>query len=255
MFSEGSTIRRPVVIAAPSSLAGRCETCEARHQGMCDALPDEDLAFLSRAAQRMTIAPGKVFIEDGDPATYFYNITHGHVRVFKTLADGRRHITGFIGTGQFLGLAASGHCHFNAEAMDEVHLCRFNRVTLTDMFDEFPALERRLLNIAAHELTVAQEQMLLLARKSAVERLASYLLTLAAHHEACANGMLPVSAMTLALPVSRADIADYLGLTIETVSRSFAQLKKSAMIDFSNAHGVTLLHPRQLEQMAEGSAA
>jgi CRP/FNR family transcriptional regulator len=254
MFLDGSTIRRPVVIAAATSLAGRCEDCDARHNGFCDALPDEDLAFLSRAAQRMTIAPGKVFIEDGDPATYFYNITHGHVRVFKTLADGRRHITGFIGTGQFLGLAATGQCTFNAEAMDEVHLCRFNRVTLGDMFDEFPALERRLLNIAAHELSVAQDQMLLLARKNAVERVASYLLNLAMHHESCANGMLPASAMTLSLPVSRADLADYLGLTIETVSRSFAQLKKAALIDFSNAHAVTLLHPRQLEQIANGTS-
>ncbi|OYV42558.1 MAG: hypothetical protein B7Z75_12390 [Acidocella sp. 20-57-95] len=217
---------------------------------MCDALSDEDLGALSRAAQHLTIAPGKVFIEEGDPATYFYNVTSGMVRVFKALPDGRRHITGFMSTGQFLGLAVSGQCAFSAEAMDEVKLCRFNRTALNQVFADFPALERRLLNIAAHELTIAHEQMLLLARKNAVERVASYLLNLTFKLESCPGGKLPATAVTLKLPISRADLADYLGLTIETVSRSFAQLKRNGLIEFSNAHAVTLLNPQKLEVVA-----
>ncbi len=243
-------IRRPVVISASSPIAGRCDDCGARHNGMCDALSDEDLHALSRAAQRMTIAAGKVFIEEGDPATYFYNITHGMVRVFKALPDGRRHITGFMSTGQFLGLAVSGQCAFSAEAMDDVHLCRFNRTALNQVFADFPALERRLLSIAAHELTVAHEQMLLLARKNAVERVASYLLNQVLKLDSCPSGKLPASTITLKLPISRADLADYLGLTIETVSRSFAQLKRNGLIDFSNAHAVTLINPQKLEVIA-----
>jgi len=252
MFVDGQALRRPVVIAATSPTANRCEDCDARHKGMCDALSDEDLAFLSRAAQLVMIAPGKLFIEAGDAATYFYNINHGTVRVFRSLPDGRRHITGFMTAGQFLGLAMSGQYAFNAETIDEVHLCRFNRETLNGMFAEFPALERRLLNIAAHELTLAHEQMLLLARKTAVERVASYLLNLAYGLDICAGGKLPASALELKLPVGRTDLADYLGLTIETISRSFAQLKKNGMIDFHNAQAVTLLKPLQLAEIGGG---
>ncbi len=247
---EGSSIRRPVVIMANQPSSDRCADCGARHHGMCDALSDEDLTALSQAAQRMTISAGRVFIEEGDPANYFYNITQGMVRVFKALPDGRRHITGFMGTGQFLGLAISGHCAFSAEAMEEVHLCRFSRSTLNQVFSDFPALERRLLNIAAHELTIAHEQMLLLARKSAVERVSSYLLNQVMRLDACAADKLPSTAITLRLPISRADLADYLGLTIETVSRSFAQLKRNGLIEFSNAHAVTLMSPQKLEMIA-----
>ncbi|MDE8350003.1 MAG: helix-turn-helix domain-containing protein [Acidocella sp.] len=236
----------------PSS--SHCADCGARHHGMCDALSDDDLGVLAKAAQRMTISPGKVFIEEGDPANYFYNINEGMVRVFKALPDGRRHITGFMGAGQFLGLAISGHCAFSAEAMEEVHLCRFSRATLNQVFADFPALERRLLNIAAHELTVAHEQMLLLARKSAVERVSSYLLNLVMQLDACAEGKLPSSKLILKLPISRADLADYLGLTIETVSRSFAQLKRNGLIEFSNAHAVTLLNPQRLELVANAKS-
>jgi CRP/FNR family transcriptional regulator len=254
MFSDVSAIRRPVVIAAARSRDTACDDCEARHHGMCDALSDEELSLLSRSAQHMVVAAGTLFIEEGERALHFYNITHGNVRVFRTLPDGRRHITGFMNTGQFLGLAETGDYAFNAEAMDEVHLCRFNRAALNHLFSDFPALERRLLNIAAHELTLAHEQMLLLARKNAAERIASYLVNLALRHEGCANGILPQGEMALELPVSRSDLADYLGLTIETISRSFAGLKKKGLIDFQNAHAVVLVKPRQLAALGNGEA-
>jgi CRP/FNR family transcriptional regulator len=254
MFTDSAVIRRPVMITASGRHGSRCDDCEARHSGMCDALSDEDLSLLSHSAQHVAVAAGKLFIEEGDQSPYFYNITHGNVRVFRLLPDGRRHITGFMSGGQFLGLAETGTYAFNAEAMDEVHLCRFNRVALNGLFSEFPALERRLLNISAHELTAAHEQMLLLARKTAAERIASYLVNLALRHEGCVNGMLPAGALALDLPVSRSDLADYLGLTIETVSRSFANLKKTGLIDFHNAHAVTLLKPRQLAAVGNGAA-
>jgi CRP/FNR family transcriptional regulator len=95
--------------------------------------------------------------------------------------------------------------------------------------------------------------MLLLARKNAAERIASYLVSLAWHDDGCTNGSLPADALHLELPVSRLDLADYLGLTIETISRSFAQLRKNGLIDFHNAHAVTLLKPRQLAAMSSGA--
>jgi hypothetical protein len=98
---------------AHGSASAHCLDCDARHIGMGDALADEDLQFLSRVAQRLTVAPGKVFIEQSEPASYVYNIIAGNVRVFKSLPDGRRHSTGFMGVRQFMGLADPrlGICH------------------------------------------------------------------------------------------------------------------------------------------------
>jgi CRP/FNR family transcriptional regulator len=148
-----------------------------------------------------------------------------------------------MGVGHFLGVSAGGRYAFTAEAMNEVHLCRFDRAAIRDVFDRFPALERRLLDAATHELVIAQEQMLLLGRKSAVERVASFLLAWSERGE---------FRQTVHLPMSRTDLADYLGLTIETVSRSFSQLKRDSLIAFTDAHFVTLLKPMRLRQMDGG---
>jgi CRP/FNR family transcriptional regulator len=225
----------------------QCGDCRARHVGLCDVLSDTDLCVLAQVAQRVTVEAGRVFIEEGDPARYFYDINQGDVRVYKSLADGRRQITGFMGVGQFLGLAVNGHYAFTAEAMNDVRLCRFERVAIKSVFDELPALERWLLDVATHELVVAQEQMLLLGRKTALERVVSFLLSWADR-----DGHAGHEPMTLTLPMSRMDLADYLGLTIETISRSLSQLKREGAIAFSDAHTVTLLKRRRLELVDGG---
>lgn len=236
--------------AAPinSPTPAQCERCNARHIGMCDVLSDVDLYVLARVAQRIVVPADKIFIEEGDVARYFYDINQGDARVFKSLADGRRQITGFMGVGHFLGLAVGGKYAFTAEAINDLHLCRFDRAAIKTVFDEFPALERRLVDVATHELVVAQEQMLLLGRKSARERIANFLINWAERHEH--NKSEPV---TVELPMSRVDLADYLGLTIETVSRSLSQLKRDGLIHFGDAHAVTLLKLSSLQAIDGGS--
>jgi CRP/FNR family transcriptional regulator len=245
--------RRPITINPVNSpTPGQCGDCGARHVGLCDALTDADLGFLARVAQRVSIPAGKTFIEEGDPASHFYDITHGDVRVFKSLADGRRQITGFMGIGHFLGLAVSGQYAFSAEAITEVNLCRFDRAPLLEVFAEFPALERKLLDVATHEMVIAQEQMLLLGRKTAIERVSSFLMSWAERDLSClAGGMLP-DLMKLSLPMSRIDLADYLGLTTETVSRAFSQLKREGLIAFIDVHEVTLLKPSRVATLTAG---
>jgi CRP/FNR family transcriptional regulator len=228
-----------------SPTSAQCRDCSARHIGICDVLSDPDLSALAHLAQRIAVPPGKLFIEEGDSARYFFNINHGDVRVFKTLADGRRQITGFMGVGHFLGVATSGRYAFTAEAMNDVHLCRFERAAIQPVFYAFPALERRLLDITTHELVVAQEQMLLLGRKSAQERVVSFLLAWSARQG---------EQTVMHLPMGRTDLADYLGLTIETVSRSLSRLKRDGMIGFSDAHSVTLLKPHCLHRRATDAA-
>ncbi len=237
--------------SAPSP--AQCHHCGSRHIGMCDSLADDDLAFLARAAQRMTVSPGKPFIEETQPADHFYNINAGTVRVFKSLPDGRRHIIGFMGLGQFLGLGSGGRFAFSAEAMDGVELCRFHRKSLTEIFDDFPALERRLLNIASHELTMAHEHMLLLARKTALERVASFIMSWAERSQGCTAGGKPPPGMSIALPMTRGDLGDYLGLTIETVSRSLNDMKRQGLIGLDDTHAIRLLKPGRLADIAAAS--
>ncbi len=235
--------------AGTSPTPAQCHDCSARHIGMCDVLSDVDLCVLAHVAQRIAVPAGKTFIEEGDAAKYFFDINQGDVRVFKSLADGRRQITGFMGVGHFLGLAVGGKYAFTAEAINDVRLCRFDRVAIKTVFDEFPALERRLHDVTTHELVVAQEQMLLLGRKSALERVVNFLLNWAEKY-----GQYGPEPVSMGLPMSRLDLADYLGLTIETVSRSLSQLKRDGLIFFVDAHAVTLLKRRRLQSMDGGDA-
>lgn len=244
--------RTNTVVLKNSPTSAQCQDCNARHIGMCDALSDADMRFLANVAQRVTIPAGKAFIEEGSDASYFYDLSHGDVRVFKSLADGRRQVTGFMGAGHFLGLAIRGKYAFSAEAMNEVQLCRFDRGALQRVFHEFPALERKLLDVATHEMVVAQEQMLLLGRKTALERVASFLMAWAERLEIDTSGNAPDLAFTMTLPMNRTDLADYLGLTIESVSRAFSRLKQDGFIAFTHSHAVTVLKQRRLIDMTNG---
>jgi CRP/FNR family transcriptional regulator len=239
-----------VLVNSPT--AAQCENCDARHIGMCDALSDADIGSLAQVAQRVKVPAGKAFIEEGSHAAYFYDLNQGDVRVFKSMADGRRQVTGFMGAGHFLGLAINGNYAFSAEAMNDVQLCRFDRAALQKVFHVFPAIERKLLDVATHEMVVAQEQMLLLGRKTARERVASFLMAWAERLDIHGHGNLPDTAFTMQLPMNRTDLADYLGLTIESVSRAFSRLKQEGLIGFTHSHAVTVLKRPRLTEITNG---
>jgi CRP/FNR family transcriptional regulator len=248
-------IRRPIAVNIGSHPSpAQCEHCNSRHIGVCHALADKDLVFLAGVAQKMNVAANKMFVEEGDSARFFYNINAGSVCLFKSLADGRRQITGFMGVGQFLGLSVHGQYAFSAEAMEDVEICRFDRVEMKGVFADFPDLERRLLDFTTHELVIAQDQMLLLGRKTAAERVASFLLSWAARQESCPVGLRPPALFVLPLPMTRMDLADCLGLTLETVSRALNQMKRDGLIDLSTPRQVVLIKPSRLRKIADGEA-
>ncbi len=157
---------RPVVVGDAQS-PDPCAHCDVRHQSVCSAIEEADLARLAAVAVVRSVDKGKVFIEEGEPATDFFNVTAGTAKLFKLLPDGRQQITGFAGLGHFLGLAVSQTYAFSAEAIEPMRFCRFSRPKLRLLLDDFPALEARLLQSACNELVTAQEQMLLLGRKTA----------------------------------------------------------------------------------------
>jgi len=236
-------------VAAPlcpnESLIDPCGHCAARHLSVCDSLTEQGIRKLALLAETHVYRPGDALVREGDDAAHLFNITGGAVRVYKLLSDGRRQIVGFLAAGDFLGLASGSRYAFSAEAIDEVHACKFKKVAYRALLDEMPELERALLERASHELAAAQDQMLLLGRKTAVERLASFLISLSerARRETGDGSVVH-------LPMTRAEIADYLGLTTETVSRATSKLKTRGTIRLLSLHSVQINKPEDLKSLA-----
>ncbi len=218
------------------SLWHHCEQCSVRHRAMCAAVEFNQLAELEQIVSHRSYAPGQAIFEEAEPAEYVYNISNGDVRLYKLLADGRRQITGFLRPGDFLGLVKQDTYAYGAEAIDSVELCCMRIVDLERLLREMPPVRDRLLDMSRDELAAAQEQMLLLGRKSAREKVLSFLLMRARDPDTPDDAV----STELDLPMSRGDIADYLGLTIETVSRTFTTLKDEGLIDLPSAQHVVL---------------
>ncbi len=242
---------RPLVIDAHRD-RNVCLHCQARPFSVCSVISDADLERLGAAAVTVTVQPGHTFIQEGDPAEHFFNVTAGTAKLFKLLPDGRRQVTGFAAIGYFLGLAVSSSYAFSAEALDTVRICRFNRPKLRALLDDFPALEKKLLEVASNELVVAQEQMLLLGRKTARERLASFLIARANLLPHCAGHAPDGAKERIHLPMTRSDIADYLGLTIETISRTLSRFKAEQLIEIPNNAEIVVLKHETLDNIATG---
>ena len=224
-----------------------CAACSVQQLTVCSALANDELREMAAIVQSVELEAGQPLFDEGEKADFVFNVTAGCVKVYKLLPDGRRQVTGFLFAGDFLGLANQDFYAFSAEAVSPATLCRFQRGKLEGAMERFPQLEKRLLGVASHELAVAQEQMLLLGRKTAKERLASFLIRLSRGAERRGQPASPVR-----LPMTRADIGDYLGLTTETVSRVMTHLKGQGTISLLPNGQVDLGDLETLEDLAGG---
>lgn len=223
--------------------ANGCDDCKVRLFSVCGALEASELDELDRISQSKTFAPNAMLFEQGAIAGSVFNVTDGIVRLYKSLPDGRRQIVGFALPGDFLGLALMDRYGVAAEAVTNVRACRFARTAFLGFVDDKPHLLRRLHEFAGHELSLAQDQMLLLGRRSAEEKVAAFLLNLQKRY-----GRIGAMSVTVPLPMTRQDIADYLGLTIETVSRTFAKFAREKII-INVPDGVRLTGIERLDQL------
>jgi len=164
------------------------------------------------------------------------------------LSDGRRQITGFLFAGNFFGLSCKDKYSFTAEAITDVEICVFPRSRIMEAFRQFPELGERVFDMTRTELDSTHDQMLLLGRKTAREKLCSFLLTMRGKNSLNAA---PES-NRVDLPMSRSDIADFLGLTVETISRQFTSLHKLDLIELDGSHRVLLKNPGTLASLAQG---
>jgi CRP/FNR family transcriptional regulator len=199
--------------------------------------------FATRPVERFE--PNSAVFWEGDPADYVFELVEGVMRLYRLLPDGRRTITRFLFPGEILGVAFKDRYLFTAEAVTPVKLQRYPRTHLYSSLARMPGLSRELLSMACDELSAAQDQMLLLARKAAQERIASFLLSVAHRMSLGAS-----PAREIDLPMTRLDIADYLGLTIETVSRGFTKLRVDGLISLPSPHRVVLRKPDALRAVS-----
>jgi len=189
---------------------------------------------LAQIAHRKKISAGQTIISDEDPVDFFANVISGAIKLTKTLPDGRQQIVGLLFAPDFLGRAYSKNNPYTAEAATDVEICTFPNAAFERLVGEYPGLQQRLFQHTLDELDAARDWMLLLGRKTAEEKVASFLYMLARRSmlTGCVHKNTP-GAAAFELPLTRSDIADYLGLTIETVSRQRPRLKTSNVIRLS----------------------
>lgn len=222
-----------------------CQSCEARHRGVCGALDANQLIGLSKTSSRRQIEPGAELIGDAETIENYSNVLSGVVKLTKSLSDGRQQIVGLQFAPDFLGRPFKSESTINAEAATAVSLCSFPKATIERMIKESPELEHRLLKQTLNELDEARNWMVTLGRKTASEKVASFLLMIARNIDPTVDPT--AKSATFELPLTRADIADFLGLTIETVSRQLTRLRADGVIRIENNRLVTVDSLARLE--------
>jgi CRP/FNR family transcriptional regulator len=221
-----------------------CRACEARHKGVCGALDASQLTRLARHTKRREVGPGTELVAASERAERYANILTGVVKLSKLMPDGRQQIVGLQFAPDFLGRLFSESSEVTAEAAGAVRICSFPRATLEEMMRQSPELVRRLHEQALRELDEARDWMLTVGRKTAVEKVASFLLLIARNVDPEADE----HAMQFDIPLGRSDIADFLGLTIETVSRQLTRLRKEGLIRVEGNRRVTIVDYARLKE-------
>jgi CRP/FNR family transcriptional regulator len=227
-----------------------CFGCPVRDHAICNALANTELAAFRRSGSRKMLTAGETLCWQGDAATHVFTLTRGVLRLSKLLSDGRRQVAGFAFPGDFLGVTMEDEHPFTAEAVGEAELCQLTHARFDAFVASHPELERRLFTAATRELSATRDQLMLLGRKTAAERLASFILQMARRTAQTAG-----APMQARLPMSRMDIADYLGLRIETVSRELSALKSGRLIRMLGVHELHVLAPERLTELAAGCAS
>lgn len=234
---------------SPVQVPVKCDTCVVRHKAICAVLSEAELNDFNKIARQRLIPAGQVIASESDIA--FANILDGVIKLTKLLADGRQQIVGLQFPPDFLGRIYAEETPYYAQAATNVKLCAFPRDGFEAMLKRYPGLERRLFENTLNELDSARDWMLLLGRKSAEERVASLLMmmarrapTIGCRHATEANFA------QFSLTLTRAELADFLGLTLETVSRQLTKLKTTGIIELIDSREITVPNLKELESIA-----
>lgn len=213
-----------------------CDGCLSRHLAICAALPASKTHALEEAAGEIALAAGATLAHEGSPRREVYTVTRGMLRRVRLLPDGRRLVAGFLMEGDFIGFSGAPQYRHTIEAITDSVLCVFPMQNMRRLCERYPELESGMLAQACAELDATRASLMLLGRMGPAERLAGFLVDMAER-----QGRRGGANHHVDLPMTRADIADHLGLTIETVSRSFTRLRQGGAIAFDDPRRIDLV--------------
>jgi CRP/FNR family transcriptional regulator len=246
-ISPNGLMPRVETLRSPKYAAARnCQNCPVQGLSLCNSLQHDELAELNSFVTNSQYKNHDILFDQDTPANWVHIVTEGVVRLHKTLADGRRMVIGFALPGDFLGFSDKDLHATSADALGSVATCRISREAFRGLLDAKPHLMRRLHTELVHEYTLAQDRLMLLGRCSAKERMAAFFVNMRNRWKRV-NGQVA----NVALPMSRQDIADFLGLTIETVSRMITTLGRERLIVIV-PDGIRILDLPRLEALAVG---
>jgi CRP/FNR family transcriptional regulator len=225
-----------------------CGTCGSRVAGLCRPLDAAGLDDVLGEAEQLTLSARDTLFDEGDRAGHIFTLVQGTAKLTRLLPDGREQVLGFRFAGDVLGYTGADRYPFAAQMLTTAQVCRLERKRLDTLLRRYPALERRLLDLCVQELAATQEQLVTVGRRTAEARVAAFLLSLAEAGKRRAH----VGAV-LDMPMTRGDIADFLGLTLETVSRTLTAFRRRGWMR-EPVHGrVEILKREALTDLTDGA--
>ncbi len=216
-----------------------CADCPIRHRAVCARCEADELEQLEAIKYYRKYAAGEVIVWAGDKMDFVASVVAGVATLTQTMEDGRRQMVGLLLASDFIGRPNRDSVAYDVTATTDVTLCCFRRKPFHEMIKTTPNISQRLLDMTLDELDAAREWMLLLGRKTAREKIASFL-SIIARREASALGGVPGKDVAFELPLTREAMADYLGLTLETVSRQMSALKRDQVIQLEGKRRIVV---------------
>ena len=230
-----------------SNYSGNCGSCPIRHRAVCARCDSAELEVLEGMKSYASFNAGQSIIWRGDELTHVSSLVTGIASLSRTLEDGRTQMVGLLLPSDFIGRPGRDMVEFDVTAVTDVTLCRFERKPFEALVDDVPHISQRVMEMALDELSAAREWMVLLGRKTAHEKIATFI-------DMIVRRGSQDTGSNHSLPLTREEIANFLGLTLETVSRQLSRMKKDGMIEFSDRRSFTILDMAAL-QSATGDDA
>ena len=218
--------------------AEKCGECPIRHRAVCSRCEGEELLMLECMKSYKTYSAGETILWRGEPMEFVASVVAGVASLSKTMEDGRTQMVGLLLPSDFIGRPGRTHVEFDVVATTDLTLCRFERKPFEKLVIDTPHVAQRLMEMALDELDAARDWMILLGRKTAREKIATFLELLARRSEVD----MVKAQISVNLPMTRDQIANFLGLTLETVSRQLNAMKKDGIIGFSGRKELEVLN-------------
>lgn len=214
-----------------------CTNCPIRHRAVCARCEPDELSQLEEVKYYRSYEAGQPLVWAGDDMDFVASVVTGIATLSQTLEDGRTQMVGLLLPSDFLGRPGRAIAPYDVTANSDLTLCCFRRKPFEKLLRDTPHISQRLLEMTLDELDAAREWMLILGRKTAREKIASFL-SILAHRESSLRQSSPKNGASFDLPLTRESMADYLGLTLETVSRQISALKRDNVIELQGKRRV-----------------